>query len=466
MRCSRSSPGAVPIRHTLTVLDRPRAAARDLTHRVAARRFGPHAALFALALALRVAWVLKVDRDGFVLNDAALYHAQGVSINQGLGFRPIYGGVSAQWPPGYGVVLAGVYFVFGIHPVAGELTNALFGAITVVLLVVLVERLFDRRTACLAGLWLAVMPGPIMWTDMLVTETLFTMLLVGLFVLFAFGPRSRAAEAMSTRQLVLWLVAVGLVIGIGANVRGEAMTWGLLPIVYFWRAVPWATLVRRVALIGLVAVLALAPWMIRNAIRMGALIPTGTNASHTLWSGHNPAATGGQTYPPDDYFDQFTQTAPERELEASAALREEAIDYMLSHPLNELKLIPLKLIYLNRGDSHAFAWINAVPEGEPPPVSRVWVERISVVADAAYFTLLAATIAAPVVLGRKLWRPGTMRCVAASFCTALFLYGFMYYGNYRYRLPLEPLMIMVSATLVTRVWRERGRLGDVSVNNS
>src|SRR5690606_6693592 len=196
-------------------------------------------ALFALALARRVAWVLKVDRTEFVLNDAAIYNAMGVSINQGLGFRPMYGGVAAQWPPGYGVVLAGVYYVFGLRPIAGELANAVFGALTVVLLMILVQRLFGRVTAVVAGLWLAVMPGPILWTDLLVTETLFTLLFVALFVLLAFGPLGWSTSEPPPRRLWLWLVAIGLVIGVGANVRGEAMTWGLLPIVYFWRVVPW-----------------------------------------------------------------------------------------------------------------------------------------------------------------------------------------------------------------------------------
>jgi 4-amino-4-deoxy-L-arabinose transferase-like glycosyltransferase len=433
---------------------------RVAAHVVNDRRFGPHLLLFGLSLVVRVAWVLAVDRDSFVLNDAAIYNAMGVSINEGLGFRPIQGGVSAQWPPGYGVVLAGVYFVFGYHPVAGELTNAVFGAVTVLLLMVLVERLFGRRPAVVAGVWLALMPGPILWTDVLVSETTFTMLFVLLFVLFAYGPLS--PDRGQHVRVWPWLVAVGLVIGIGANVRGEAITWGLLPIVYFWRAVPWRTLAARVAVIGLVACLALAPWTIRNAVRMGALIPTGTNASHTLWSGHNPGATGGQTYPPDDYFDRFTQTAPERELESAAALRSDAIDYMLSHPLRELELIPLKLIHLNRGDSYAFDWINAVPDGEPRPVSAIDVERIGVIADAAYFSLLACTIAGSLVLGRRLWRERTMRCVAASFCTAVFLYGFMYYGNYRYRLPFEPLMIVVSGVLVTRVWTRRAELANNS----
>lgn len=431
---------------------------RTTASAVASRRLGPHAVLFVVALALRVAWVLAVDRDGFVLNDALIYHAQGTSINDGLGFRPIGGGVSAQWPPGYGVLLAGVYFVFGVHPVAGELANAVFGALTVVLLVVLVERLFDRRAAIVAGCWLAVMPGPILWADMLVTETLFTLLFVLLFVVLAFGPLGPGRAASSTGRTVAWLVAIGLVIGVGANVRGEAVTWGLLPIVYFWRAVPWRTLVSRVAVIGLVAVLVLTPWMIRNAVRMGALVPTGTNASHTLWSGHHAGATGGQTYPPPGYFDQFTQTTPERELESAAALRSEAIEYLFTHPLHELELIPLKLIHLNRGDSYAFDWVNAVPDGEAPPVSPIWVERISVGADFAYYSLLATTIAGVMVLGRRLWASRPMRCMAASFGTALFLYGFMYYGNYRYRLPFEPLMIVVASVFVTRVWQRRHQL--------
>ena len=57
---------------------------------------------------------------------------------------------------------------------------------------------------------------------------------------------------------------------------------------------------RRVAAPGsvLVAAMALtiAPWTIRNAIEMDAFIPVATNASTTLWSGHNSEANGGATY--------------------------------------------------------------------------------------------------------------------------------------------------------------------------
>ncbi len=416
-------------------------------HTVDRYRWGPHLAAFALAVILRVAWVIWVDRTGFVLNDALMYHTNAESIVNGQGFRPPWGGVSAQWPPGYSLVLAGVYWVVGVRPLAGELLNAVVGAATVVLLMMFVERVIDRRTAIVAGVALAVMPGPIMWADVLVSETLFMGLFVLLFVVLAY-----------CRPTWGWLVAIGLVIGIGANVRGEAMTWGLLPIVFFWPSSTRAQLVRRVGVIALVAIATLVPWAIRNAVVMDAFVPTGTNASHTLWVGHNPGATGGQVYPPPGFDDQFSPESPARELESSKALRSEAIDYMLSHPLRELELIPLKLIHLNRGDSYVFDWVNSVPPGESPPVAAIDVERIGVLADAAYFAVLAATVFGAVFLGRRFWREPLMRCIAASFLTALFLYGFLYYGNYRYRLAYEPLMIVVAATMLTRVWTTRGRV--------
>ena len=65
-----------------------------------------------------------------------------------------------------------------------------------------------------------------------------------------------------------------------------------------------------------------------------------------------------------------------------------------------------------------------------------------------------------VVLGRRFWASRIGRIAGTSFATALFLYGFLYYGNYRYRLPYEPLMVLVAAALVTRVFRSRELLVD------
>ncbi len=410
--------------------------------RAAVWRWFPHATLFALALVLRLAWVLWVDRDGFVLNDAMMYNANAVAINEGLGFRPPQGGPSAQWPPAYSAILAGLYWMFGINPLWGEFFNAVTGAVTVVLLMLLVERVVDRRAAIVAGLMIAVLPGPILWTDLLVTETLYT----GLFVLFLLV----LAHATPDWR---WIVAIGAVIGIGGLVRGEALTWGLLPIVLFWRELPRLELVKRIGGAALVAIVLLAPWTIRNAVVMDAFVPVATNASATLWSGHHEGATGGQTYPPESYYQQFDQEPPLRELQSGKALRNDAIRYMVTHPLHELQLIPLKLIHLNRGDSYALDWVNDAPRAAP--ISPINAERIGVLADAGYYVLLTLAILGAIVLGRPFWSSRMGRVLAASFFTALFLYGFLYYGNYRYRLAYEPVMALIAAAFLVRLsdWR-------------
>jgi hypothetical protein len=199
----------------------------------------------------------------------------------------------------------------------------------------------------------------------------------------------------------------------------------------------------------------MVPWTIRNAVVMDAFVPVATNASETLWSGHNADATGAQVYPPAEFDDQFDQTLPALELERAKALRNDAVEYMFKHPGRELELIPLKLVALNRGDSYAFDWVNAPGVGESPPLSPIQVERISVLADLGYYGLLTLTVLGGIVLGRRFWGSRIGRVIGTSFATALVLYGFVYYGNYRYRLPYEPLMVLIAAALVTSAYRSR-----------
>lgn len=401
--------------------------------------------LAVVALVVRIGWVLAVDRVGFGFNDSLMYHTTAMSVSRGEGYVPLTGGPTARWPPGYSTLLAGVYRVVGIEPLAGELFNAVVGAATVALLVLVVGAALDRSVAILAGAGLAVLPGPILWTDVLVSETVYTALFV---VMIGLVLRSRPSWT--------WALGLGAMIGLGALVRGEAFTWILLPVVVWWPLVPnRAQLIRHVATAAVAIAVVIAPWTIRNAIVMDAFVPVATNASQTLWSGHHAGATGGQTYPPADYLDAFPADVRTRELESSKALRNDAIEYLLTHPGHELQLIPLKIVHLLRGDSYALDWVNAGTEGQPGPLSPIWVERVGVVADAGWFGLLALTVVGGVVLGRRFWSRPIGRLAATSFLTALVLYGFVYYGNYRYRLPYEPLMLVVAATFVVEAWRRR-----------
>ncbi len=407
------------------------------------------ALLSGLALALRLALVLAVERDEFVFNDTFFYGLTANSLANGDGFAFVPGVPTAQWPPVFPLVLSFVFRLTGSHEqIVGELFNAVLGTLTVPLLYLLIRRVFGRREALVGAAVLAVLPGQILWTDVLLAETLYTFLLVGFFLLLAVLP-PRPSSA----------VALGAAIGLLTLTRGEGLL--LVPVVLaaWWPALPRRALLARAAVVVAMLAVVIAPWTIRNAIVMDAFIPLSTNSSTTLWSGHNPGATGGQSYASQDLIGRRSSDNPE--VEEAKNLRSEALEYMVSNPRRELELIPLKLLNLNRGDSWALEWVNASESGRRPIGAEIGTP-IRVAADFAYYGLLAATLASILLFWRALWRRPVTRGALVLFAGSLVMFGFVYYGNYRYRVPLEPLMILFAAPLLVRAWDLRASSPDTA----
>jgi 4-amino-4-deoxy-L-arabinose transferase-like glycosyltransferase len=407
------------------------------------------ALLSGLALVLRLALVLAVERDEFVFNDAFFYGLVANSLANGDGFAFVPGEPTAQWPPLFPLVLSFLFGVTGSHEqLTGELFNAVLGTLTVPLLYALIRRVFGRREALVGAAVLAVLPGQILWTDVLLAETLYTFLLVGFFLLLATLPPR------------LWsAVVLGAGIGLLTLTRGEGVVLVAVVLAAWWPALPRRALLAPAAVVLATLALVVAPWTIRNAIVMDAFIPLSTNSSTTLWSGHNPRATGGQSYAGQDLIGRRSSENPE--VEEARNLRREAFEFMLANPRRELELIPLKLLNLNRGDSWALEWVNA-SETDRRPIGTEIGTPIRVVADFTYYGLLAATLVSILLFWRELWRRPVARGALVMFAGALFLFGFVYYGNYRYRVPLEPLMILVAAPLLVRAWDLRRRSSDTA----
>src|SRR5439155_13883148 len=98
-------------------------------------------------------------------------------------------------------------------------------------------------------------------------------------------------------------------------------------------------------------------WTSRNAVVVHAFDAVATKESDTLWSGHNSAAQGGPVYAPHTLL--LKARGANFELAEANLLRREAIKFAVHHPLREVKLIPLKLAALSRGDSFLIdTWFN------------------------------------------------------------------------------------------------------------
>jgi hypothetical protein len=278
-------------------------------------------------------------------------------------------------------------------------------------------------------------------------------------------------------------VALGFVIGLTALTRGEGVLMAVIPLAMWW-GMPRGAWLRRAALLLGVMVLTVAPWTIRNAIVMDAFIPVASNASETLWSGHNPTANGGPTYAPASLLprrqrdvDVLKQLAKDpaavarlggttgssrggekTEVESARVLRHEAVDWAIHNPMKELGLVPRKLLALNGGVTRLFdAWINAPGDRQLGTSSLI---VFTILGDGLGYFLLFVTLASLVLLGpRRLWRSSpAMRGILAYLSTCLVVYGFVYFGQQRYRVPMEPFMALVATPLLLAVWTHRASL--------
>jgi hypothetical protein len=233
----------------------------------------------------------------------------------------------------------------------------------------------------------------------------------------------------------------------------------IIPLAVWWGSYGRAAWARRVAVMLVAMVITIAPWTIRNAIVMDGFIPVGNNPSGTLWSGHNPDANGWIVNPAK--LPSVSGTGS-KETQRARELRHQAVDWAVHNPLKELGLIPRRLIMLNQGSGGSIGgWFNAGQRYQwQLGYSSILV--FTVLADSFGYFLLFVTLASLVLIGaRRLWRmhPG-MRGVLAYLALCLVNYGVIYYGQWRYRIPMEPFMILVATPLLVRVWDARPGLAE------
>src|SRR3990170_4027795 len=187
------------------------------------------AAVLALGLTARALWAAYAEADPLEgrFDDSVFYHYAGASLAEGRGYvHFLTREATALFPPGYPFFLAGLYRAFGADPAVAEGANVVLGALSGVLAFALATALFGRRAGLTAGLALALFPSQVLFVPALMSEVLFTFLLLSALLLAVAASRAR-------RRSLPLAAAVGAVAGAAALVRGEGMLIPLI-VVPFW----------------------------------------------------------------------------------------------------------------------------------------------------------------------------------------------------------------------------------------
>jgi len=399
--------------------------------------------ILAVALALRVVWVLYSDFSPVYGDDAGWYEFIGRALSAGRGFVNLSGEATVFWPPGYPLFLAGIYKLFGGPDVkVALLFNALLSGGTVLLVYAIGRRAFDERTAVLGAALVALFPSLIFLTGITLSETLFTFLMfLGVWLVIEADRRPNG----------LLFIPAGLVVGYAALTRGQA---ALLPLAFipFWGVFfhRWRPALLRAVILGSLAALVVLPWAIRNYLESNSFVPISANAGFDFYIGNSEDASGHsrQLSPVATAYDNFPEA--EREAKLGDDYFRQGREYMQSHPAREVILSVRKVFYLYYNDHEALAWMEGHGESQfmPRPL-RIGLGWLS---NTYYFASLC--LAAVGITGWLSVR-NPLRLLLVSLAVYWTLAHMMFFGDARFHAPIMPVFCLWAAV---GVWAVLARL--------
>lgn len=284
-----------------------------------------------LALAIRIGVLLLFPCAAFLFPDSREYHAIAMNILNGKGI--ILGPTAiAHRPPLYSLFLAASYYL-GMNIFATCVLQCFIGTLCVYLQYNLALQFFKRQDcAKLAALLLAVDPFHIACCAFLLTETIFTLLLLATITLLY--PLWQGKERPE-----LAILAAGFFLGVGCLCRASLTLFVGVAIVLLYfgaNAKRW----RYIYLLILSCCLVILPWTTRNWMYFNRLVPVTTQSGDHLYEVLGPGATGGPRLPNVVYPPEIWGLS---EIERDAYLRNWVFRYIQQHPQHLLQLMLVKL---------------------------------------------------------------------------------------------------------------------------
>jgi 4-amino-4-deoxy-L-arabinose transferase-like glycosyltransferase len=401
------------------------------------------ALIVGVALALRVVWAFQVECDPrtYWRWDMTIYDFQASAFADGYGYVDFNGDPTAHWPPGYSAALTPIYRLTGKSLLSARLANAVAGSLTVVLVYVLGAKVFGRTAGLIGAGLLAVLPNQIVFTGLVLTETFFTLLFVLILLL-------TAQALLSEKEPRLWhFVLIGMLIGVAALVRGEALLLlAVIPPVVWVRRRSWRSLLARSTVLVLAAAVVVAPWTVRNAIQMKAPILISTSATEAFWVAHHEGANGKiSDFVVDDRYKNVLN--PKKEVEISNEALREALSFIRHNPAQELLLIPRRFFALYSEDASGTLWLQT-----PATLSFSSGRHLREVSDLGYWGVMAlAALGLPAWLSLRDRRKALLLAVAVAW-TLLFV--IVFFGDSRFHFSLMPIFCLWAGASAT-TWGPR-----------
>lgn len=424
----------------------------------------PLFAILLLAVLLRVVVALYLGDSTPPAKDETSYSILAARLAEGYGysfptawypFTPAET-PTAHWSFLYTGFVAGLYWLFGAHPLAARLAGALLGGL---LLPWLTWRLALRmqgrdrptaraeRIALVAAGSAAVYAYFVLYSAMVQTEALFiAALLWSLERSLALAQALDAAAAPSPRRLLVVAGGLGLSLGTATLLRQSILPW--VPILFLYLL--WAGLAARrgkqtilaLGVAGFLLLLAILPFTLRNLQVYQSFLLLNSNAGYAMYSAQHPLhGVDFQAYAaaplPEELAGQNLNEA-----QWDRALMARGIGFVLAEPGRYLRLS------LSRVADYFEFW---------PTVDSSLLFNLGRVGSFALFLPCMLYGIYREVAGGQPSFTGQARLLTLIFVLFYSLLHIFTWAMSRYRLPVDALLLTYAAVAITHLW-DRHRL--------
>ena len=353
------------------------------------------------------------------------------SLASGLGFASPFGGntgPTAWLAPVYPYLTAGVFKIFGIYTESSALVllvlNALFSALTCVPVYFIARRFSDARIARWTAWMWALLPAAMYWSIKLVWETSLSAFLLTTLIWLTLELEKRDSVGLWLSWGALWAIlaltnpACCLILPFA----GIWLCWRRQQLGRKWFALS--------ALGGIVFLLVITPWEMRNLQIFHRVLPIRDNAAAELRMGNSPGSDGlwmSWAHPSQSTLElaRFRELGEPRYIALKGA---EAKQFIREDPVRFLKLCLNRMVYF---------WAGVPKPGKSALSSaskNLFFMLISVMSLGGLFYLLRQRT------------PGTFVLLVATA-----IYPITYYVTFvdaRYRHPIEPVLVFLGTYLV------------------